>query len=77
VTTSKVTTAREHLEEGRRLYTNRCAECHDLEMLDSRSIGGWERMVSGMARRANLTGTEKERVMDYLTAALKVVEAAP
>jgi hypothetical protein len=77
VMTSKVTTAREHLEEGRRLYTNRCAECHDLEMLDSRSIGGWERMVSGMARRANLTATEKERVMEYLTAALKVVEAAP
>lgn len=72
---AKATVAREQLDEGRKLYTMRCAECHDLEMLDSRSIGGWERTVSGMARRANLTGDEKAKVMDYLAAALKVVEA--
>jgi hypothetical protein len=77
LSTAKVSTGREHLEEGRRLYTNRCAECHDLEMLDSRSLGGWDKMVSGMARRANLSGAEKARVMDYLAAALKVVEATP
>ena len=64
-----------NLEEGRNLYTNRCAECHELEMLDNRSIGGWERMVDGMARRANLGGAEKARIMEYLSAALKVVEA--
>jgi hypothetical protein len=74
---AKVTVGREQLDEGRNLYTNRCTECHDLEMLDSRSLGGWERMVSGMARRANLSGEEKARVMDYLAAALKVVESAP
>ena len=73
--TAKVSTGKSDLEEGRKLYTNRCTECHDLEMLDSRSLGGWDRMVSGMARRANLTNTEKARVMDYLAAAIKVVEA--
>jgi hypothetical protein len=73
--TAKVSTGKGELEEGRKLYTNRCTECHDLEMLDSRSLGGWDRMVSGMARRANLTNTEKARVMDYLAAAIKVVEA--
>jgi hypothetical protein len=72
---AKVTTAREILDEGRTLYTNRCAECHDLEMLDSRSLGGWDKTVSGMARRANLTPAEKGRIMDYLAAALKVVES--
>jgi hypothetical protein len=71
---AKVTTAREILDEGRTLYTNRCSECHDLEMLDSRSLGGWEKTVSGMSRRANLTAAEKARIMDYLAAALKVVE---
>ena len=49
--------------------------CNDLEMLDSRSLSGWDRMVSGMARRANLTNAEKTRVMDYLAAAIKVVDA--
>jgi hypothetical protein len=75
LSTAKVSTGKENLEEGRKLYTNRCAECHDLEMLDSRSLSGWDRMVSGMARRANLTNAEKVRVMDYLAAAIKVVEA--
>jgi hypothetical protein len=75
--TAKVSTGRENLEDGRRLYTNRCTECHDLEMLDSRSLGGWDKMVSSMSRRANLTNAEKTRVMDYLAAALKVVEATP
>jgi hypothetical protein len=73
---SKVTTSREDLQDGRRLYTNRCAECHELEMLDSRSVDGWDRMVSSMARRANLTGVEKSRIMQYLAAAVKVVEAS-
>lgn len=74
---AKVKTARAQLEEGRHLYTNRCAECHELEMLDSRSLGGWDQAVSGMARRANLTAAEKARVMDYIAAALNVVESAP
>jgi hypothetical protein len=71
---AKVRTSRPILDQGRQLYTNRCAECHELEMLDNRSIDGWERMVSGMARRANLSAAEKAQIMDYLTAALKVVE---
>ena len=75
LTAAKVPTAREILDDGRKLYTNRCTECHDLEMLDSRSLGGWDKTVSGMARRANLTGAEKDRIMQYLAAALKVVEA--
>ena len=72
---AKVSTPTPMLDDGRKLYTNRCTECHDLEMLDARSLSGWERMVSGMARRANLSETEKTRIMDYIAAAQKVVEA--
>jgi len=73
---AKVSTPREQLEEGRRLYTSRCTECHDLEMLDSRSLGAWEKMVAGMSRRANLKGAEQARIMDYLAAAQRTMESA-
>lgn len=72
---AKVKTSKDVLEDGRRIYTSRCAECHDLEMLDSRSVSGWDRIVTGMARRAGLTAAEKNRVMDYITAAVTVVDS--
>ncbi len=63
------------LAEGRKLYTTRCTECHDLEMLDTRNLGGWDKAVGSMARRANLKGDEQTRIMEYLGAALVAVEA--
>ncbi len=75
VTLAKVSTPTPALAEGRRLYTNRCTECHDLEMLDGRTLTGWERMVSSMGRRANLSDKEKGQILDYIAAAQKVVEA--
>ena len=61
------------LNEGRELYVNRCTECHDLEMLDSRGFSGWEKTVGGMARRAGLDGGEQSKIMAYIAAALNVV----
>jgi hypothetical protein len=72
---ARVSTSRELLEEGRRLYTNRCTECHELEMLDSRSRASWDKAVTGMSRRANLTAAEKAQIMDYIAAALVTVES--
>ena len=69
--------ANENLTIGRELYTTRCTECHDLEMLDSRSLDGWQKMVGTMSRRAALTGPEQTRILDYLAAALRAVEAMP
>jgi hypothetical protein len=57
------------LQEGRTLYTTRCAECHELELLDSRSVSGWEQAVSSMSGRAKLSAPEKARILDYLTVA--------
>ena len=69
--------ANENLTAGRELYTTRCTECHDLEMLDSRSLDGWQKMVGTMSRRAGLSGPEQARILDYLAAALRAVEAMP
>jgi hypothetical protein len=75
VSLAKVSTPTQVLAEGRKLYTSRCTECHDLEMLDGRTLSAWERMVSSMGRRAGLSDAEKTRIMDYIAAAQKVVEA--
>lgn len=57
------------LEEGHRLYTTRCTECHELELLDSRSLTSWRSAVAGMARRANLSAAEESRILEYLAVA--------
>jgi len=63
------------LAEGHRLYTARCTECHDLELLESRHLEGWERTVGGMARRAGLSSAEQARILEYLAAARTFVLA--
>jgi hypothetical protein len=57
------------LEEGRHLYTTRCTECHDLELLDSRTMSSWQSIVSGMARRANVDSQQQARILAYIAAA--------
>lgn len=75
LTAMKVAGTGESLIEGRKLYTTRCSECHDLEMLDSRSMDGWTKAVAGMAGRANLKGNEQARIMEYLGIATAAVAA--
>jgi hypothetical protein len=65
------------LSEGHSLYTNRCTECHDLELIDSRSMSSWEKMVGSMSRRAGLDDAQQARILAYITAAQKVVESKP
>ncbi|NBV86664.1 MAG: hypothetical protein EBS01_10500 [Verrucomicrobia bacterium] len=64
------------LEEGRRLYTVRCSQCHDLEMLDSRSASGWKGQVASMARRASLDEAQQGIIVEYLAAA-QIVASQP
>jgi cytochrome c5 len=74
LTAAKAKSSAQVLEEGHRLYTTRCTECHDLELLDSRSIAGWQRAVASMAGRAKLTDAQQARILDYLTAAQSGME---
>ncbi|HYR58208.1 MAG TPA: hypothetical protein VEO95_06250, partial [Chthoniobacteraceae bacterium] len=73
---AKVSTPAAALEEGHKLYTTRCTECHDLELIDSRGMSGWQKAVAGMSRRAGLSSTEQTRILDYLAAAENTVDAA-
>ena len=73
--TAKVGTPAKVLEEGRELYTKRCAECHDLELVDSRTVSSWQKAIAGMAGRAHVNEAQQARMLDYLTAALVVVDA--
>jgi hypothetical protein len=59
----------ERLKAGHQLYTSRCTECHDLELLDSRSIQGWEQTVASMSRRANLSDADRAKILDYIRVA--------
>jgi hypothetical protein len=64
------------LEEGRNLYVNRCTECHELELLDSRTVSAWRDAVASMARRANLDGSQQSKIVEYLAVAQRGMEAA-
>lgn len=71
---AKVGTSSAVLTEGHKLYTTRCTECHDLELLDSRGKDGWQKAVGGMSRRAGLSEQEQARILDYIAAAQLAVE---
>jgi hypothetical protein len=62
------------LEEGHRLYTTRCSQCHELEMLDSRSLSGWKNEVAGMAGRAKINAAQQSSILEYIAAALVAIK---
>jgi len=64
------------LTEGHKLYTTRCTECHDLELLDSRSVTAWRGVVSGMAGRAKIDAAQQQRIMDYITVAQRTLDGS-
>jgi len=65
------------LADGHSLYTNRCTECHELELIDSRTVSGWQKTIAGMARRAGVNADQQARMLEYITAAQKVVQKQP
>jgi hypothetical protein len=66
---AKVQTSPQALTEGHKLYTTRCTECHDLDLVDSRSNSGWQKIVGTMSRRAHLNDDQQARILEYLAAA--------
>ena len=57
------------LEEGRRLYTGRCATCHSIDPVGKYSAPRWREIIADMADEAKLTPTERDAVLAYLLAA--------
>lgn len=67
--------SKEALTDGRKIYTTRCTECHDLELLDSRSMTAWRTIVGGMARRAKIDEAQQQRIIDYITVAQRTMDS--
>lgn len=68
--------SKDALAEGHKLYTTRCTECHDLELLDSRSVTAWRSIVGGMARRAKIDPAQEQRILDYITVAQRTLDGS-
>jgi mono/diheme cytochrome c family protein len=54
------------LSEGRRLYLNRCIQCHALPQVAKYDSEGLKVIVAKMAGRANLSEEQHDAVLKYL-----------
>lgn len=57
-----------NLAAGEKLYTTRCARCHDLPKVAKYNNEGWQPYLSTMIPRANLTGVDAANVRAYVKA---------
>lgn len=57
----------EELNEGRSIYINKCGGCHTLVLPEKYSDKDWGIWVDKMEVKANITPSEKEKIMKYLT----------
>ena len=57
------------LQRGRRLYAQRCSECHVLPPVWRYSADEWPRIVDSMAHRAALKPPEADAILAYIRAA--------
>lgn len=56
------------LEEGRQIFTSRCATCHAPYPVASHSTIEWHWIADEMAQRTRLTPAEKSALLDYVAA---------
>ena len=59
------------LERGRKLFVNRCIECHTLPPIWKYSSEDWPGIVNDMSHRASLKPADREAVVAYILAARK------
>jgi len=57
----------EELNDGRALYINKCGGCHTLVLPEKYSDKDWSIWVDKMEVKANITSSEKEKILKYLT----------
>ncbi|HET9418448.1 MAG TPA: cytochrome c [Chthoniobacterales bacterium] len=57
------------VQKGRRLFAQRCIECHTLPPVWRYQAEDWPQIVNSMAHRAALTSGEREAIIAYILAA--------
>ncbi|HVM32004.1 MAG TPA: cytochrome c [bacterium] len=62
-------TTQADLVEGRGLYVEHCAACHDLHDASDLSPAGWERIMARMQKKAHIDDVTKDRILKYLESA--------
>ena len=56
---------------GQGIYNAKCGRCHGLKVVSDYTSDRWVSIMQVMARKANLTDTEKEQVLAYVQANAK------
>ena len=54
------------VQKGRRLFAQRCIECHTLPPIWRYDTEEWPRIVNAMAHRAALKPAEREAILAYI-----------
>jgi hypothetical protein len=59
-------TSLEKLQQGRSLYINKCASCHNLHLPSSYTGTEWAALLNKMQKRAKIDNVQKEQIAAYL-----------
>lgn len=54
---------------GRKVFVNRCIECHVLPVPAEHSAAAWPAIVRRMSARASLSAQERDALLSYILAA--------
>ncbi len=55
------------LQQGRKIYINKCGNCHTLYLPEKYNTSQWRTQTERMAKKAKLNPWEKELILRYLT----------
>mgnify|MGYP001240530511 CR=1 len=56
------------LAEGKNLYENNCAKCHDLYKPKDFNAEQWKPILLSMQKKAKISDEQREKIYSYLTA---------
>lgn len=65
--TTEVTTLTAELAEGKSLYENNCAKCH--ELYDRKQFSGaqWSPILYRMQKEAGISDADRDKIFNYVT----------
>jgi cytochrome c5 len=55
------------LAEGKNLYENNCAKCHNLKNPKDYNAQEWQPIMIRMQKKAKISDTDREKIYNYVT----------